>query len=371
MSPKKIQSFSDIITTSRIIVCCGSGGVGKTTTAAALAVQAAHTGRRVVLITIDPAKRLADALGLDGLSNDPSRVDLACSGELWAMMLDARSTFDDVIRRESRDLEQQQAILQNPFYSNIASRLSGSQEYMAAEKLYELSNDERFDLVVVDTPPSREALDFLDAPQKLMNFLDHRVYRWLVMPARGGLRLLNFAAQPILKTIGRVIGADVLADAVNFFQAFEGIEEGFRQRCVAVQELLKSSSSKYIVVACAHNDTIQEAIYFTEQLAEANINITGVILNRLQPPFGKGSSAASLTAARKADKTGDSAVAVLYRNLAHLRSLAEAQENALKPLLESSSGAVVVRLYQRAEDVHDLEAIAELGRDLVATTTTR
>ena len=177
---RTIDSFS-IFDQGGVFAFIGPTGVGKTTTAAALAVQAAHTGRRVVLITIDPAKRLADALGLDGLSNDPSRVDLACSGELWAMMLDARSTFDDVIRRESRDLEQQQAILENPFYSNIASRLSGSQEYMAAEKLYELSNDERFDLVVVDTPPSREALDFLDAPQKLMNFLDHRVYRWIAI----------------------------------------------------------------------------------------------------------------------------------------------------------------------------------------------
>ena len=365
------KSFRDVISTSRIVVCCGSGGVGKTTTAAALAMQAAELGRRVVLITIDPAKRLADALGLSELSNEPSRVQHECSGELWAMMLDARATFDEVIRRQSRNKQQVQAILTNPFYSNIASRLSGSQEYMAAEKLYELFNDDRFDLVIVDTPPTREALDFLEAPQKLMNFLDHRVYRWLVMPARGGLRVLNFAAQPILKTIGRVIGADVLADAINFFQAFEGIEEGFRQRALAVQTLLKSTDSKYVVVASAHDDTIREAIFFTDELARVGTPVTGLIINRLQPKFGKGSATASTTAARKADKEGDTDLAALHSNLAHVRRIVQAEEATLKPLLDSVGSALVVRLYQRATDVHDLDAIADLGRDLVASTPTR
>lgn len=365
------KNFRDVISTSRIVVCCGSGGVGKTTTAAALAVQAAELGRRVVLITIDPAKRLADALGLSDLSNEPSRVQYECSGELWAMMLDARATFDDVIRQQSRNKQQEQAILTNPFYSNIASRLSGSQEYMAAEKLYELFNDNRFDLVIVDTPPTREALDFLEAPQKLMNFLDHRVYRWLVMPARGGLRVLNFAAQPILKTIGRVIGADVLADAINFFQAFEGIEDGFRQRALAVQTLLKSSDSKYVVVASAHHDTIREAIYFTNELARVGTPVTGLVVNRLQPKFGKGSSSASTTAARQAERAGDADLAVLHRNMAHMRQIVQAEEVALEPLLDAVGSALVVKLDQRAQDIHDLKAIADLGRDLVAATATR
>ena len=365
------KNFRDVISTSRIVVCCGSGGVGKTTTAAALAMQAAEIGRRVVLITIDPAKRLADALGLSELSNEPSRVQHKSSGELWAMMLDARATFDEVIRQQSRNKQQEQAILTNPFYSNIASRLSGSQEYMAAEKLYELFNDDRFDLVIVDTPPTREALDFLEAPQKLMNFLDHRVYRWLVMPARGGLRVLNFAAQPILKTIGRVIGADVLADAINFFQAFDGIEEGFRQRALAVQTLLKSTDSKYVVVASAHHDTIHEAIFFTEELARVGTPVTGLIINRLQPKFGKGSATSSTTAARKATQEGDTDLAALHSNLAHVRRIVQAEEATLKPLLDSVGSALVVRLYQRATDVHDLSAIADLGRDLVASTPTR
>ena len=369
MSKKKANSFSRIVSDSRIIVCCGSGGVGKTTTAAALALQAAESGRQVVLITIDPAKRLADALGLSGLSNDPAKIETTGKGQLWAMMLDARATFDDVIRQQSRSEDQVRRILENPFYNNIASRLSGSQEYMAAEKLYELFNDSRFDLVVVDTPPTREALDFLDAPQKLMNFLDHRVYRWLVAPARGGLKVLNLAAQPILRTIGRVIGADVLTDAVAFFQAFEGIENGFRQRAEAVQSLLKSSVTKYVVVATPRQDTVAEALYFTDQLDEANIDVTGIILNRLQPTFGKGSSAEALKLAKQAEKSDDVKRASLLRNVAHLRQLAEAESEAIEPLLQRADQAVVARLFQRSEDVHDLSTISELGHELVGSST--
>jgi anion-transporting ArsA/GET3 family ATPase len=363
------HSFAHIVSDSRIIVCCGSGGVGKTTTAAALAIQAANNGRKVVLITIDPAKRLADALGLSGLTNEPAEIETPGNGQLWAMMLDARATFDGVIRQQARNENQIRRILDNPFYNNIASRLSGSQEYMAAEKLYELFNDTRFDLVVVDTPPTREALDFLDAPQKLMNFLDHRVYRWLVAPARGGLKVLNLAAQPILRTLGRVIGADVLTDAVDFFQAFEGIEKGFRQRAEAVQSLLQSPVTKYIVVTTPRQDTVAEAIYFADQLDDAGIDVTGIILNRLQPTFGAGSAKEALTKASQADMSGDSRLAILYRNVAHLRQLAEAEGEAVEPLLKHADQAAVARLFQRSEDVHDLATIAELGHELVGSST--
>ena len=369
MSKKSAPTFAQVVSDSRIIVCCGSGGVGKTTTAAALAVQAATSGRKVVLITIDPAKRLADALGLSGLTNDPAEIETSGRGQLWAMMLDARATFDNVIRQQARSEEQVRRILDNPFYNNIASRLSGSQEYMAAEKLFELFNDSRFDLVVVDTPPTREALDFLDAPQKLMNFFDHRVYRWLVAPARGGLKVLNLAAQPILRTLGRVIGADVLTDAVGFFQAFEGIENGFRQRAEAVQSLLKSPVTKYVVVSTPRQDTVSEAIYFSNQLDDAGIAVTGIILNRLQPTFGEESSAKALTQAQAAEKAGNEKSAVLYRNVAHLRQLAEAEQKAIAPLLEHADQAVVARLFQRSEDVHDLATITDLGNELVGSGT--
>lgn len=368
---ERMSSMADVVRDSRIIVCCGSGGVGKTTSAAALALAAAESGRKVVLITIDPAKRLADALGLQGLTNDPSPIPIDGTavdgaGGLWAMMLDARATFDAVIRQQARNEAQVRRILENPFYDNVASKLSGSQEYMAAEKLYELSNDDRFDLVVVDTPPTREALDFLEAPQKLMNFLDHRVYRWLIAPARSGLKIVNIAAQPILRTIGRVIGADVLADAINFFQAFEGIESGFRDRAESVQKLLKSEVTKYLVVASPRRDTVDEAIYFSRQLRSAGMAVTGLIVNRLQPLFGSGTAEEAESAARAAQDRGETDLAVLHRNLAHLRRISEAEEDAIAPLLSFAANSVISRVYQRSEDVHDIGAIRNLGRDLVA-----
>lgn len=357
--------FTHVLDDAEVVVCCGSGGVGKTTTAAALAIAAARRGRRVVLITIDPAKRLADALGVGELSNDPSRVRLEGDAELWAMMLDARTTFDDVVRAQSRDEAQARRILDNPFYVNIASRLSGSQEYMAAEKLYELTNDDRFDLVVVDTPPTREALDFLDAPQKLMNFLDHRVYRWLMTPARGGLKVLNLATQPILRTIGRVIGADVLADAVDFFQAFEGIEPGFVRRAGAVQALLNSSACRYVVVSSARRDTVDEAVYFMDRLNDRNVTVAGLVVNRLQPSFGEGSAKSALTAARAARKAGDESIAMLQENLAHVRLVAEAEQAMIAPLLERTTASAVARVHQRATDVHDLDTIEALSREIM------
>lgn len=360
-----VSDFASVLDGSKVVVCCGSGGVGKTTTAAALAMAAAKRGRRVVLITIDPAKRLADALGVGSLTNDPTVVPLDSDSHMWAMMLDARATFDAVIRAQSRNSAQAERILNNSFYVNIASRLSGSQEYMAAEKLYELANDDRFDLVVVDTPPTREALDFLEAPQRLMNFLDHRVYRWLMTPARGGLKVLNLAAQPILRTIGRVIGADVLADAIDFFQAFEGIEPGFVRRADAVQSMLKSNDCRYVVVSSARRDTVDEAVYFMNQLDQRGITVAGLVLNRLQPSFGKGSAASATSAARVARKAGDDKLAVLHDNLAHVRRVAEAENVVIAPLMHRAGEAAVARVLQRASDVHDLATIDALGREIV------
>ena len=372
MTKKAPSEMAAVVDSARVLVCCGSGGVGKTTTAAAIATEAARRGRRVVVITIDPAKRLADALGMTGrLGNEPVRLDLPgdpehdSHGELWAMMLDAKQTFDDLVRRESRSQRQADEILGNPFYVNIASRLSGSQEYMAAEKLYELNGDTRFDLVVVDTPPSREALDFLDAPKKLTNFLDHRVYRWLVTPARGGLKVLNFAAQPILRTIGRVIGADVLADAVDFFRAFEGIEDGFRRRAYQVDALLRSGDTRYVVIASPRSDTVNEALYFTEQLSRAGVTTSGLVINRLQPVFGRGSSKSATANAKKAEKDGDARLATMHSNLAHLRAIAEAEETSIAPLLETLSHVPVARVPQRPVDVHDLAAISEIGTTIL------
>ncbi len=278
--------LAEIVRTEHVIVCCGSGGVGKTTIAAVIALEAARAGRRVVVVTIDPARRLADALGLKGLTNTPSPIEGDFPGELHALMLDTKSTFDGLVRRHSADPLQAERILENAFYRNISSALSGTQEYMASEKLYELAEEGDWDLVVVDTPPTRNALDFLDAPQRLANFLDHRLYKVLMAPTRGFVRAVNVAAQTVMRSLSQVVGGEVIGDAIAFFQAFEGMEQGFKERASAVDRLLAAPETAFVLVASPKADTVAEATYFAEQLHEHGIDVRALVVNRMQPPFG-------------------------------------------------------------------------------------
>ena len=371
MSATQLSALDIVLRDAEIIVSCGSGGVGKTTAAAAIAMHAAALGKRVVVVTIDPARRLADALGLaDGLSNEPTRVHLGLgpnaeeSGELWAMMLDPATTFDGLVRQYAETPERAERILANAFYHNIAGALSGTQEYMAAEKLYQLHRDHRFDLVVVDTPPTRNALDFLDAPATLTRFINHRLFRLLMLPARKGLKVLNVAAQPVLRTIGKVVGGDVLADAIAFFQAFEGMETGFRDRADSVSELLHSSITHYVLVASARHDTVEEARYFAARLADSKLSVAAVIVNRLQPRFGDATAEQALTAAATAETAGDHNLAGLWRNLAELRALADAEEGVIAPLIEDTGDTAIHRVPLLADDVHDLGGLREIAGHL-------
>ena len=276
-----MSDLDALITTADVVVCCGSGGVGKTTTAAALGLQAARNGRRCVVVTIDPAKRLADALGVPGgLTNDPIQLPIDGPGELWALMLDTASTFDGLVLANAANPEQANRILTNGFYRNIAGSLGGTQEYMAAERLLALHLDLRFDLVIVDTPPTRNALDFLDAPRTLARFLDHPVFKLMMMPTRRGLRVLSIAAQPLLRSIGKVIGTEVLADALAFFQAFDGMETGFRNRADEVIELLHGETTRFVLVASPRVDTIDEARYFADRLEDKDLVVGAIIVNR-------------------------------------------------------------------------------------------
>ena len=374
-----MSTLDDIVDSAEIIVSCGSGGVGKTTTAAAIAVHAAAIGKRVVVVTIDPARRLADAFGLvDGLTNDPTRVkvpvgvtesadsDPAAQGELWAMMLDPATTFDGLVRQYAASPERAERILANAFYRNIAGALSGTQEYMAAEKLYQLHRDERFDLVVVDTPPSRNALDFLDAPATLTRFINHRLFRLMMLPARGGMKVLNIAAQPILRTIGKVVGGEVLADAIAFFQAFEGMEAGFRDRAEAVAELLHSDVTRYVLVASARGDTVVEAMYFADRLVQSSLSVAAVVVNRLQPRFGAATPAEAADAAEAALADGKPDLAALWRNLGELCALADAEEAVIAPLVDGIDDAAVHRVPQLDTDVHDLDGLRAVAAHLVA-----
>ena len=342
-----MTELDDVISTSRVVVCCGSGGVGKTTTAAALGLQAARTGRRCVVVTIDPAKRLADALGVPGgLTNDPVQLTVDGTGELWALMLDTATTFDGLVVANAANDQQASRILNNAFYRNIASSLGGTQEYMAAERLLALHLDGRFDLVIVDTPPTRNALDFLDAPRILARFLDHPVFKLMMMPTRRGLRVLSVAAQPLLRSIGKVIGSEVLADALAFFQAFDGMETGFRKRADEVIELLHGDTTRFVLVASPRVDTIDEARFFAAKLVDKDLNVAVVIVNRATPDFGE-------PAGRRPKRAAEAA---LYDNQAELHDLAIGEHDHVGPLVaDTDRQPTWVPLLPG--DVHDLDAL--------------
>jgi anion-transporting ArsA/GET3 family ATPase len=357
--------LAGIVRTSRIVICSGSGGVGKTTSAAVLAMEAAADGRRTCVVTIDPAKRLADALGLagGGIGNVPTRIEGPWPGELWAVMLDTKSTFDDLVTRYSADPEQAERILANRFYKNISGALSGTQEYMAMEKLYELHHEEGFELVVVDTPPSRNALDFLDAPRRLTRFLDHRIYRVLMAPTRGVMKAVNAAAQAFVRQVSKVVGAEVFDDAITFFQAFEGMEAGFKERASHVLELLSSPATSFVLVASPKRDTVDEARFFAEKLASSHIPVSALIVNRMHPHFTEAMPEALRERAVTFEGTD---IGGLYRNLADFSLVAHREEDHVAGLADLVAPAPVVRVPFLKTDVHDLDGLGIVADHLFA-----
>lgn len=364
------MTVDDVVEQSSVLVCCGSGGVGKTTIAAVIGIEAARRGRRVVVVTIDPARRLADALHLpDGLTGEPEQVPIDLTdggGALWAMMLDTPAMFERVVRTHATDPEQAERIVENRFYLNMAGALSGTQEYMASEALHELHGDDRFDLVVVDTPPSRNALDFLEAPGVLTRFLDHRVFKLLMMPTRAGLRMLSVAAQPVLKAVGRVVGSDVLADAVAFFQAFAGMESGFRDRAEAVTALLHADTTRFVLVASPNRETVGEAAWFAEQLHDQGFAVAVTVVNRIHPAFGDGSVRDAERRRDTAAERNDAVLAGVWQNLAELRTVAAAERCELEPLVEQVGSDHLVEVPLLPGDVHDAVALDLIGTHLFA-----
>ncbi|KPC82059.1 MULTISPECIES: ArsA family ATPase [Streptomyces] len=281
----------------RIVVCCGSGGVGKTTTAAALGVRAAERGRKVVVLTIDPARRLAQSMGIDRLDNIPRRVeDIEGDGELHAMMLDMKRTFDETVEAHT-DAERARAILDNPFYQSLSAGFAGTQEYMAMEKLGQLRARDEWDLIIVDTPPSRSALDFLDAPKRLGSFLDGKFIRLLIAPAkiggRAGMKFLNVGMSMMTGTLGKLLGGQFLRDVQTFVAAMDSMFGGFRTRADATYKLLQAPGTAFLVVATPERDALREAAYFVERLAAEEMPLAGLVLNRVH-----GSEAARLSEER-------------------------------------------------------------------------
>lgn len=342
---------------SAVVLCCGSGGVGKTTTAAVVALEAARLGRRAVVVTIDPAKRLADALGLGELTNTPSLIDGPWEGELSALMLDTESTFNGLVARYAGSAEQARKILDNRFYKNIAGALSGTQEYMATEKLYELSTEGGFDLIVVDTPPTRNALDFLEAPTRIAKFLDHPLYRVVTAPTRGIVKAVNFAAQPFLRSVGKVVGGDVIADAIAFFAAFDGMEDGFKQRARLVEQLLAEAATSFVLVASPRRDTVEEASFFAGRLDQMGLGVRAVVVNRIHPLFEAGEASVELT-----DVT--ETLGAHLRNVAELNAIARSERSHLEPLRERVSPAPLVEVPLLPFEVHDLASLEALGDHL-------
>ncbi|MBP7594386.1 MAG: ArsA family ATPase [Candidatus Microthrix sp.] len=365
-APGTRPTMAELIDTAEVIVCCGSGGVGKTTTAAIIGLSAARRGRRAVVVTIDPARRLADALGLDHIGATASLIDGEWPGELSALMLDAESTFDLLVERYAASDAQALSILSNSFYRNISGTLSGTQEYMASEKLYELHQNEAYDLVVVDTPPTRNALDFLEAPERLSRFLNHRIYRAVTAPSRGVLRVFNAATSAALRQVGKVVGSQVISDAVAFFQAFEGMEEGFRQRATSVTELFADEVTAFVLVTAPREDSVAEASFFAQRLAEDDIDVRALIVNRMHPPFGEADPAAD----EKADgelrgAPGGAALADYHRARADLRRLASEELANLAQLTAQVSSAVIVYVPSLATDVHDVAGLNRVGESLL------
>jgi anion-transporting ArsA/GET3 family ATPase len=364
--------FSGLVTGTSVIVCCGSGGTGKTTISAAIGLASAAQGLKACVVTIDPARRLADALGLDNLGNTPRRITGAWSGELSAVMLDAKGTFDDLVVRYSQSREQADRILQNRLYRNLTSALSGTQEYMAMEKLYELHSEGGFDLVVVDTPPTRHALDFVDAPRRLYSFLENRVFRLVLAPTRAYLKAMTFAANALLRTISRVAGSEIVEDAIAFFRAFEGMEEGFRERARRVEDLLANPGTAFVLVVAPREDSIDEARFFTRRLAEGSIPVSALVVNRLLPNFGTDLPSGEVPSpARPAADTPDLALPDplayedLRRNLEEFLVVARSEEQYVAELAGEVAPAPVVRVPFLKEDVHDIEGLQVVARYLL------
>jgi anion-transporting ArsA/GET3 family ATPase len=357
-----------------IIVCCGSGGVGKTTTSAALGLRAAERGRRVVVLTIDPARRLAQSMGIEALDNTPRPVE----GLSWAdgkrdgaprmdaMMLDMKRTFDEVVESQATP-EKARQILENPFYIALSSSFAGTQEYMAMEKLGQIHqqamSDGSYDLIVVDTPPSRSALDFLDAPERLSRFLDGRFIRLLLAPAKGPARMMTAGVGLITNALTKILGAQVLRDMQTFVTAFDTLFGGFRQRAQKTFELLQADGTAFLVVAAPEPDALREAAYFVERLSEDRMPLAGLVVNRASPlPVGDLSADEAMAAAARLRKQEGAVLSGgLLRLHADRKRMVE-REALLRERFAAAHPKVPTAVVPAlAGDVHDLAGLRRVG----------
>ncbi|PPJ39754.1 anion transporter [Nocardia nova] len=371
--------------TARVVVCCGSGGVGKTTTAAAVALRAAEQGRKVVVLTIDPARRLAQSLGVTDLGNAPQRVQLpeTAKGELYAMMLNMRRTFDEMVL-EHTSADKAEQIFANPFYQTVASSFGGTQEYMAMEKLGQLVGRREWDLVVVDTPPSRNALDFLDAPKRLGNFLNGRMIRVIMAPGRGVGRFVTGAMSLAVRGVSTVVGGQMLKDASLFLQSLESMFGGFQDRAERTYAMLSRPGTHFVVVAAAEPDALREASFFVDRLSTDGMPLAGLVLNRTHPVLCTLSAAQAIAAADRlspgagsdADGTVQEAAAAtdpatltadILRIHAHRAVTAKREQHLLHRFTGAHPRVPIVAVTALPFEVSDLDALRAVGEQLAGS----
>jgi len=364
---RRDDSLGDVVRTSELIVTCGPGGVGKTTTAAALGVAAAHAGRRTVVVTVDPARRLADALGLDvgAAADEPHRVKGVTTrdtdGELWALMLDAEQTFDRLVREQSSSRKQAEAVLNNPVYQAISGSLSGAQEYMAVERLHQLHSSGEWDLVIVDTPPSRHAIDLLEAPDRLIGFLSHPVYRALTVGQRTFAKITDAASSMFLWAVKKLAGPQIVEDTVQFFRSLANIEGGLRTRAREVSTLLRGPDTAFIVVSSPRAEAVGEAEHLLDAIADKGFPLGGLVVNLIHPlPEPLSDDDLDLLA-----DIGDGPLADQVAWHGELSKLAIAERHELITLEKLAGDAPVVELPLLEVDIHDVPGLVGLAGRLV------
>ncbi len=372
------QVFFDSLADARIVVCCGAGGVGKTTLSAALGVWGAMKGRKTVVLTIDPARRLADALGLSALDHEPRRVAESVfdgighppPGELWAMMLDTKHTFDRLVSRFAPTPEMRSRILNNRYYRHLSASLAGSHEYMAMEKLHEIHNEDRFDLIVLDTPPTRSALDFLEAPRRLSNLFADNLFWKLVRPylrtGLFGLKMFTFFASPIYKAVGRVLGTAVIEDLLDFFRLGDDLFfDGFRKRAEAIHAVLSGPTARFMAVASPTETPMREARFFHEKLADSGMPFGGFIINRVHPTYPEPAGPLPDDAP---SGVSEALMERLAANLRDLQTLGRADAAAIEGLKASVGAEVpIIEIPRFEEDVHDIRGLMRVYGDLAGS----
>jgi anion-transporting ArsA/GET3 family ATPase len=354
-----------------VCVLAGPGGVGKTTTAAALALGLASRGQRVVVVTIDPAKRLASALGVSGLDNEPQRVDpellaehgVRPPGELWAAMLDAKATFDALISRLAPDERSREQALSNRIYQEVSSSVAGTQEFSAIAKLFELHREGTFDTIVLDTPPSRNALDFLDAPSRMTGFLEGRALKMFLVPSGLAARVMGRGTGLVLSVISRFTGVDMLSDLSAFFGSLAGMVDGFRERAHAIEELLRDPATAFLLVTSPEPEQTRETIFFAEQLAAAGMERAAVIVNRVHRDGLEGHTAREVQALLS-DELGERLAARVAHNLADFDVLASRDRASVERLEGALGDREPILIPHLDQDIHDLAGLARIAAHL-------